>query len=68
VFSEIIRSEQRSCSGARIRRNQATSLVAAGRGSADTGLAQRLVVVLGNPDLRRKNDHSTLGIGLTLVA
>src|ERR1700689_3374776 len=64
VVSEIIQSEGWSGCGARIRRNQATSLVAAGRCTVevkrDAELTLHDVVVLAGADLRRSRDHGYL--------
>jgi hypothetical protein len=55
-ISEIIQSERWPGRGAGIRRNQATSLVAAGRGGAEAELRVH-VIVLACPGLRRNHQH-----------
>jgi hypothetical protein len=58
-LSEIIQSERWSGRGAGIRRNQATSLVAARRGASEAKLATH-IIVLDRSALRGKYQHGYL--------
>jgi hypothetical protein len=55
-ISEIIQSERWPGRGAGIRRNQATSLVAARRGASEAKLGDHVIVLAGSA-LRGSNQH-----------